>query len=191
VVDDGVPPDAVELVDGRVQRHGADHVGRAGLLAVGRVGPGHLVEVDQVDGAATGEEGVAVRERRPWAHQHAGAERGVHLVAAPGQEVGVRREGAVGGELGGVDKHRHAAFVGRGNDVVDRRQPAGDVGGAGHGQQPGARSDVEGGDVPALKVPSGPHSTNRRRHSRAQGNRLAWCSTTVVTTMSSAASRSR
>ena len=38
----------------------ADHVGRAGLLALGRIGPDHLVEVDQVDRAAAGEERVAV-----------------------------------------------------------------------------------------------------------------------------------
>src|SRR5579875_353839 len=35
------------------------------------------------------------------------------------------------------------------------------------------------------KVPSGPHSTYRQEATRAQGSRLAWCSTTVVTTTSS------
>ena len=44
----------------------------------------------------------------------------------------------------------------------------------------------EGGEtVVKVKVPSGPHSTNRRRDSRDHGSRLAWCSTTVVTTTSS------
>ena len=35
------------------------------------------------------------------------------------------------------------------------------------------------------------HSTNRVRATRAHGSRLAWCSTTVVTTTSSASKRSR
>ena len=57
----GVPADVVQLVDGGVQRDRADDVGRAGLLALGRVGPHHLVEVDEVDRAAAGEERVARR----------------------------------------------------------------------------------------------------------------------------------
>ena len=40
----------------------ADHVGRAGLLALGRIRPDHLVEVDQVDRAAARQERVAVLE---------------------------------------------------------------------------------------------------------------------------------
>ena len=35
------------------------------------------------------------------------------------------------------------------------------------------------------KVPAVPHSTQRRVATRAQGSRLAWCSTTVVATTSS------
>ena len=100
---DRVPADALELVDGRVERDGADDVRRAGLLALGRVGPHDLVEVDQVDGAAAGQERVAVGEGRPGADEHAGAERGVHLVPAPGEVVGGGRQRPVGGELGGVD----------------------------------------------------------------------------------------
>ena len=46
--------------------------------------------------------------------------------------------------------------------------------------------DVEGrGDVVDGEGAVGPHSTNRRRATRAHGSRLAWCSTTVVTTTSS------
>ena len=41
------------------------------------------------------------------------------------------------------------------------------------------------------KVPSDEHSTYRRRATRDQGSRLAWCSTTVVTTTSVGASRKR
>ena len=59
---DGVPADPSELVHGRPEGHRADDVGRAGLLALGRIGPDHLVEVDQVDGAAAGQEGIAVLE---------------------------------------------------------------------------------------------------------------------------------
>ena len=90
---DGVgQPMRVQLVDGGVEGDGADHVGRAGLLPFGRVGPHHLVEVDEVDGAAAGEERVAARRRRrAGTDEDAGAERGVHLVAAPGHEVGVGR----------------------------------------------------------------------------------------------------
>ncbi len=55
---DRVPADAVELIHGGAEGDGADHVGRAGLLALGRFGPDDLVQVDQVHGAATGEEGI-------------------------------------------------------------------------------------------------------------------------------------
>ncbi len=109
----GVPADGRELVDGGVERDGADHVRRAGLLPLGRLGPDHLVEVDEVDRPAAGEERVAVGEGAPGPDEHAGAERGVHLVAAPGQEVGGGGHRAVGGELGGVDEHRDARGRGR------------------------------------------------------------------------------
>ena len=42
-----------------------------------------------------------------------------------------------------------------------------------------------------VKVPAVPHSTQRRWATRAQGNRLAWCSITVVATTSSGPRRSR
>ena len=56
--------------------------------------------------------------------EHAGAERRVHLVAAPRQEVGGGRQRAVRRELGGVDEHRDAPLVGGGDDRVERREPA-------------------------------------------------------------------
>ena len=56
---DGLPADALQLVHGRAEGDRADDVGRAGLLPLGRLGPDDLVEVDQVDGATAGEEGVA------------------------------------------------------------------------------------------------------------------------------------
>ena len=71
-----VPADPLQLVHGRAEGDGADDVGRAGLLALGRVGPDHLVQVDQVDGAAAGEEGVAVLEDLAWARSSAPAPKG-------------------------------------------------------------------------------------------------------------------
>jgi len=64
VVADRVPADAPELAE--CARHGecADHVRGAGLLPVRRLGPDHLVEVDEVDRATTGEERLARLERR-------------------------------------------------------------------------------------------------------------------------------
>ena len=56
---DGVPADARQLVHGGAEGDGSDHVGRSGLFPIGRVGPDDLVEIDQVDGAAPGQEGVA------------------------------------------------------------------------------------------------------------------------------------
>ena len=46
---DAVPAEALELVQRGAERHGADHVGRPRLLALGRFGPDHFVEVDEVD----------------------------------------------------------------------------------------------------------------------------------------------
>ena len=78
--------------------------------------------------------------RRP--DQGTGAERGVHLVGGEGDEVEVPRivvgahvDRAVGGELGGVDQDAPAGRVHPLGQGVDRRHDAGDVGGAGDGQQ--------------------------------------------------------
>ena len=69
-------------------------------------------------------------------------------MAAPGHEIGVSRQRPVGGELGGVDEHGHTAPVGAVDDLVERWEPAGDVGGAGDGEQPGCGAVIErGGDV--------------------------------------------
>ena len=51
-----------------MQRYGADDIGRAGFLAFGRCGPEHLVQVDEVHGAAAGEEGItATGDPVDWA----------------------------------------------------------------------------------------------------------------------------
>ena len=65
-----VPADPLQLVHGRAEGDRADDVGRAGLLALGGIRPDDLVEVDQVDGATAGEEGVPVA-RRPAAARSA------------------------------------------------------------------------------------------------------------------------
>ncbi len=102
--DDRGPADGPEPLDGRVQRDRADHIGRASFLPLGRVRPHDLVQVDQVHRTAAGQERVAVGEDAPRADEHAGAERGVHLVPAPRQEVSIGGQRAVRGQLGGVDQ---------------------------------------------------------------------------------------
>ena len=91
----------------------AEHVGRAGLLALGRVGPHDLVEVDEVDGAAAGEERVAVGRTRARGPMSTPAPNGAYILwplhatkSAVGGQRSVRRE------LGGVDEDGHAAVVG-------------------------------------------------------------------------------
>ena len=58
-------PIAVSVADRGVQGHGADDVRGPGLLPFGRVGPQHLVEVDEVDGTAPGQEWVPLSEGAP------------------------------------------------------------------------------------------------------------------------------
>ena len=139
VLGDGRPTDTADRVDGRVQGHGADHVGRAGLLPVGGRRPDDLVEVDEVDRPAAGQKRVTGLEQLPRTDEGAGTERGIELVAAEGQVVGVRRQRPVRCELGGIDHHRDAPVVGGPDDGVERREPSRHVGGAGHRQQRGGR----------------------------------------------------
>ena len=141
---DGRPADAFDFVDGGMERDRAEDVGGAGFFAFGRVGPRDFVEVDEVDGAATGEERVTVGEGASRPDEGAGAEGGVHLVPAPRHEVDRGWQTSVGCELGGVHEDGHAALVGGDGDVVDRGHPAGDVRRAADGQQLRMRCDVEG-----------------------------------------------
>ena len=132
---DGVPADPLQLVHGRAEGDGPDDVGRAGLLAFGGFGPDHLVQVDQVDGAPAGQEGIAGLEDAPRADERAGAEGRVELVPAEGHEVGSRRQGSVGRQLGRIEQDGDAPLVRRGADLLDRWQPARHVGSSRHGQQ--------------------------------------------------------
>ena len=96
---------------------GADDVGRAGLLALGRVGPHDLVEVDEVDGAAAGEERVAVGERVAAGPMSTPAPNGAYILwPLQATKSAVAGQRPVGCELGGVDEHGHAALVGGGDD---------------------------------------------------------------------------
>src|SRR5207249_8277854 len=103
-----------------------------------------LVQIDEVDGAAAGEKWVAVDERGPGTDQHARAVRRVHLVTTPRHVVGSDRQGSVRCELGRVDEYGDPSGVRGFDDLVDRRDPSGDVGGARDGEQLRRRPRIEG-----------------------------------------------
>ncbi len=89
--------------------------------------------------------------------KRAGAVGRVELVAAEGDEVGPRWEATVRCELCRIEQDRDAAGVRLRTDLLDRRQPPGDVRGAGHGEQLGPRAGIEhGGDVVDAERPVGP-----------------------------------
>ena len=115
---DGVPADALELVHRRAEGHRTDHVGRTRLLALGRFGPDHLVEVDQVHRPAAGQERITLGEGAARPDQRTGPEGRVELVPAEGDVVGPRREGAVRGELGRIEQDGDAAL-----GALRRRSP--------------------------------------------------------------------
>ena len=167
-------------------------LGDPASFAVGRLRPDHLVQVDQVDGAATGQEGVTILEGAPRPDQGAGPVGRVELVSTEGDVVGSGWERPVGGQLSRVEQYRDASVVGFATDLLHRREPAGHVGRPRHGEQRGRGPSSSTAVTSATsKVPSGAHSTQRRLATRAQGSRLAWCSTTVVATTASGARRSR
>ena len=121
VGDNRWPPQLTKGVDRCVQRHSAHDVRRAGLFPVWRVGPDDLVELDEVDGATTGEERITFRERPARPDEHARSEGCVHLVAAPSEEIGLVGKGTVRRELSAVDSDRDSSVVGGVDDLVDRR----------------------------------------------------------------------
>ena len=67
-------------------------------------------------------------------------------MAAPRDVIRVGRHRAVGCELRGIDHDRNATGVRGLDEVVDRRQPSGDVRRGGDGEQPWAGPLVELGD---------------------------------------------
>ena len=188
-------PIAVELVDGGVERDGADDVGRAGLLALGRVGPDHLVEVDEVDGAAAGEERVALGEA-PTAGRSARRRRTVRTSCGRSTRGSRRRRacGRCGASCAaststGTPRAWAASMISSigGSQPVTLVAPV-IASSVGRGPASSAARDVVDAEAcrRARTRRSGVGATRR-----AHGSRLAWCSTTVVTTTSSAVSRSR
>ena len=94
----------------------AQDVGRAALVAGRAGGPADAVEPGFADGAAAGEVRSAGVEPVGAAHQDAGAERRVELVAREGEVVDVVRgdvDAAVRRELCGVHDDPGAEFVGQ------------------------------------------------------------------------------
>ncbi len=149
VSDDRLPSDASERIDGCMQGHGADHIGRAGFLPIRRSCPDHLVEADQVHRSAPGQEGIADFEEIPWSDQRARPEGGIELVTTEGEEVGGGRQRPVGRQLRGIDYHPHPPFMGRFDNGLERRQPPRHVGCSRQRQQ-GRRSPItieSGADV--------------------------------------------
>jgi hypothetical protein len=86
----------------RAEGDGAEDVGEPAASRSGRARPDH------VDGAAAGEERVAVGEGGAPADQRPGA---VGVVAAEGEEIGVGPGRTMRCELRGVEEDRYAAVV--------------------------------------------------------------------------------
>ena len=84
----------------------AEHVGRAALVAGGAGGPADAVEPGLADRAAAGEVRGAGVEPVRAAHQDAGAERGVELVAGEGEVVDVVRGDVDRGGAGRAGRRR-------------------------------------------------------------------------------------
>ena len=114
----------LQRLAGRGERDGADHVRRAGLEALGRVGPDHVVDGDELDRAAALDQRLA-GERRA-ADERAGAERRVELVAGEREVVDAERvhvDRAVRGELRGVDEQLRAVLVGEVGELLRAATP--------------------------------------------------------------------
>ncbi len=134
--------DGGQLADGSRQGHRADGVGAAGLVTVGRLGPGDAVEGDDLHRAAAGHIGVAARKNVAPANDGAGPKGGIHLMGRDRDEIQVRRvvqrahgHLAVWGQLGAVGQDVGAGGVRFFGQAVDGVQVAGDVAGAGDGYQ--------------------------------------------------------
>ena len=117
VVHHGIPTESRQLVHGGAEGHRPDHVGGSGLLPIGRVGPDDLVQIDQIDRAAPGQEGVAGGEDAPGPDEGAGAIGGVKLVPAEGHEVRLGGQGPMRGQLRRIEQDGDPASVGLGADA--------------------------------------------------------------------------
>ena len=192
VGDDVRPADGGERVDSGVEGDGADDVGGAGLFPIGRVGHTTSSRSTQVHRRRHRPGTGRLPRRCPGGPMRTPPPKGAYILWPLQARKSARVAGGGGGELGGVDEHRDVAGVGGVDELVDGGQPAGDVGPGGDGQQPRAWCGVEWpltssareGPVRAALDEAPPATL-------VQGSRLAWCSTTVVTTTSSGRRRSR
>ena len=128
-----------------------------------------------------------------WPDERARAEGRVELVAAEGDEVGART--GAGGAAPAGPRRPGPARRARGRR---RRSPPPAAAIPSRWTPRSARAARARGPSSSTRttsstpnVPSVPHSTQRRVATRAQGSRLAWCSTTVVATTSSGPRPSR
>jgi len=119
-----------------VQRHGPDDVRGAGFLTVGRFCPEDFVKPDEVNRAPSGKERVTFREAPTRSDEDACPEGCVHLVAAPSHKISLLRQLPVRCELCAVEHDGDLAVVCGVDDLLDRRQPSGDVRSRGDGEQP-------------------------------------------------------
>ena len=120
----------------------------------GTGGPADTVDPGVLHGSAAGQVRCAGVEPVGTADQHPGAERCVELVPGEGEVVDVVRgdvDPPVRRQLGGVDDDPGAVFVGQGGQGPDRQDLAGDVGGAGDGEQ----ADAAVGEFPAEQFQRG------------------------------------
>ena len=161
------------------QRRCAEDVGGPAFVPGGAGGPADGVQPRLAHGAAAGKVRCAGVEPVRPAHEDAGAERGVQLVAGEGEVIDVVRadvDPPVRGELRRVHDDPGAVFVGQRGQAADRQDFAGDVGGAGHGQE----ADVAVREFcaqPVHRCSQGVGAaTTLRCGTLCHGSRLAWCS---------------
>ena len=136
VVEHLVEAELEQRLDGDPERDRADHVRRAGLLAVRQVGPDRVVPRDDAYRPAAHDLRRA-REEVTWRDEHPGAVRRVHLVTGQGDEIQVagvvRRpdlDAVMRRELRRVDRDPRAVAMRKLGHLVNRGHEAGDVRGA-------------------------------------------------------------
>jgi hypothetical protein len=139
---DDVHPDTKQRADRRGKRHGSDDVRRAGLVALRRVGPDDLGRRHELDRSAPVQQRLVLGQPAFVAAQRAGSERCVELVARERQEVDAGAghvDRTVRSELGSVDEQLCPVSVGELGQLGDRPDLAGDVRGAGDGDEVDSR----------------------------------------------------
>ena len=121
------------------QGHSADDVWTSGLEPVWRRRPLHVVERHVRDRAAAGEHRLGVVQHRRRRDERPGAEWRVHLVTGDGDAVdahGDHVDGPVRRQLRCIHGDQRAVLVCQPRDLADGQHLAGDVAGAGDGDDP-------------------------------------------------------